>query len=138
MKKLFILLLSLVFVFGLVSCVKPVNSEEVNKDAVYAADTELGEGDKTVYVAVVTGDKTVTFTVHTSEQFLGKALLDLRLIDGDQGDYGLYVKKVNGVVADYDVDQSYWSLSVAGEISMTGIDAVEVVDGTHYELTYTK
>ena len=59
-------------------------------------------------------------------------------MEGDPGDYGLYVKKVNGVQADYDKDQAYWGLSIGGEYAMTGVDGTEIVDGGHYEFTYTK
>ena len=60
------------------------------------------------------------------------------LLEGDEGPYGLYVKKVNGITADYDVDQSYWGFYKNGEYMMTGIDMTEFADGEHYELVYTK
>ena len=69
---------------------------------------------------------------------LGDALIEHNLISGENGPYGLYVKVVNGITADYDINQSYWSLSKDGEYLQTGVDVTEISDGEHYELTYTK
>lgn len=107
-------------------------------DALYQKDTTLGKGDTTVQVEVQAEDRSVTFTVKTDKATLGEALLELGLIDGEQSEYGLYVKVVNGITADYDVDQSYWSFCKDGEMMMVGVDGAEIADGEHYELIYTK
>ena len=60
------------------------------------------------------------------------------MIEGEMGAYGMYIKSVNGVQADYDVDQAYWAVYQDGEYLMTGVDSTEVSDGAHYELVYTK
>ena len=52
-----------------------------------------------------------------------------------QSEYGLYIKVVNGITADYDVDQSYWGFSKGGEYMMTGVDGTPFADGEVYELT---
>lgn len=106
--------------------------------ATYLKDTTFGEGAKTVTVKVIAGGKSVTFTVKTDAETLGDALLAHNLIAGDEGQYGLYVKVVNGITADYDVDQSYWGFSKNGEYMMTGVDGTAIADGETYELTYTK
>lgn len=121
-----------------VSCVKTPSTEDLWLEAVYTADTAFGDGDKTVYVEVKAGEKAVTFTINTDESILGDALLEYGIVDGEQGPYGLYIKKVNGITADYDVDQSYWSFTKGGEYMMTGVDGTEFADGEHYELVYTK
>ena len=74
-------------------------------NATYLEDTSFGEGAKTVKVKVIVGEQSVTFTIKTDAETLGDALLAHNLIAGDQGDFGLYVKVVNGITADYDVDQ---------------------------------
>lgn len=107
-------------------------------NATYLADAEFGEGAKTVQVKVIVGEQSVTFTVKTDASTLGEALIAHDLIAGEQGDYGLYVKVVNGITADYDIDQSYWGFSKNGEYMMTGVDSTEIADGEVYELTYTK
>ena len=107
-------------------------------NATYLTDAEFGEGAKTIKVKVIVGEQSVTFTIKTDAETLGDALLAHNLIAGDQGDFGLYVKVVNGITADYDVDQSYWGFSKNGEYMMTGVDGTAIADGEVYELTYTK
>ncbi len=108
-------------------------------DMLYSQDTELGEGAKTVQVAVYSsGDHHITFTIHTDAKTLGEALVAHKLVEGEQGDYGLYVKKVNGLLADADVDGYYWGLYKNGEMMMTGVDGVVIADGEHYELKREK
>ena len=108
------------------------------KDATYQKDTTLGKGDTTVTLVVTAEDKSVTFTVKTDKKMLGDALLDAKLIEGDTTEYGLYVKKVNGITADYNVDQSYWALYIGEEYAMTGVDATPIEAGVTYGFTYTK
>ena len=106
--------------------------------ATYLEDTAFGEGAKTVTVKVIADGKSVTFTVKTDAKTLGEALIAHDLIAGDQGDFGLYIKFVNGIRADYDLDQRYWNFTKNGEYMMTGVDGTEIADGEVYELTYTK
>ena len=108
------------------------------KDATYLEDTEFGEGAKTVTVKVIAEDKSVTFTIKTDAKTLGEALLAHGLIAGDMGDYGLYIKFVNGIRADYDLDQRYWNFTKNGEYMMTGADMTDIADGECYEFTYAK
>ena len=108
------------------------------KDATYLEDAEFGEGAKTVKVKVIAKDKSVTFTVKTDAKTLGEALLAHGLIAGDMGDYGLYIKFVNGIRADYDLDKRYWNFTKNGEYMMTGADMTEIADGECYEFTYAK
>lgn len=93
----------------------------------------LGEGRTEFTFLVVDGEGTKTqFTIRTDETTVGAALLDLGLIAGEAGEYGLYVKTVNGVTADYDTDGTYWAFYIDGEYAMTGVDATDVVAGTTY------
>lgn len=116
---------------------------EVWEDATYTEDTTLGEGSKTVDVYVTAADKSIKLTVKTDEENLGAALLALGIVDGDMGDFGLYVKVVNGMTADYDVDASWWGFNKVlsdgtRETMMTGVDGVTIADGEAYELIYSK
>jgi len=86
---------------------------------------------------VVALDKSVTLTIHSDKSALGDALIEHKLIEGEKGAYGLYVKKVNGITADYDENQCYWGLNKNGESVMTGVDGVVFEDGDHYEFVYT-
>ena len=106
--------------------------------ATYREDTVLGNGNTTVTVEVQAEDKSVTFTLKTDKTVLGDALLEHNLIAGDKGEYGLYVKVVNGIEADYDKDGHFWSLCQNGTMLSTGVDTTPVKDGEHYELVYAK
>ncbi len=104
--------------------------------ASYVRDTEFGKGAKTVTVKVVADGQELTFTLHTDKENLEDALLEHDLIDGDEGQFGLYIKKVNGIVADYDTDKTYWAITKNGE-DTSGAKATLIADGDQYELTKT-
>ena len=93
-----VIVLSLVFS----ACGKTLPETDVWSEAVYTEDTELGDGEKTVFVEVVAEEKSITFTIHSNKETLGEALMEHNLLEGENGAYGLYVKKVNGITADYD------------------------------------
>ena len=112
--------------------------EGIWKDATYLEDTVIGEGAKTILVEVKAEDKTVTLTVKTDKTTVGDALLEHGLIAGEESQYGLYVKVVNGMTADYDVDQIYWAFYINGEYAMSGVDSTNIVDGATYRLERTK
>ena len=65
-------------------------------------------------------------------------MFEHELISGEESQYGLYIKSVNGIVADYDVDASYWAFYVDGEYAMSGVDTTEIAEGKVYQLVYTK
>ena len=140
MKKLVSVLLVLISLISFAGCTTSEGVEKTGlwENAVYLENQTFGEGKNTVTVEVKAEEQSVTFTVKTDEETVGAALLEHKLIDGDNSEYGLYVKKVNGIVADYDVDQSYWGFSKNGEYMMTGVDGTAIADGEVYELTYTK
>ena len=110
----------------------------VDGTAKYTEDVTLGEGSKTITVTVKDHEgKAVVFTIKTDAKTVGDALLENELIAGDEGAYGLYVKVVNGLRADYDKDHAYWGFNVNGETSLTGVDMTDLTDGGVYELVYT-
>lgn len=137
LKSTLLILLALVFIVALVSC-NTVEKEGLWENATYRKDMEFGKGAKTVVVEVKAADQLVTFTVKTDKDTVGAALLEHGLIAGEEGPYGLYIKVVNGITADYDVDQSYWAFYVNGEYAMSGIELTEITEGTTYGLEYTK
>lgn len=101
--------------------------------------TILGEGN-TVFTFSVTdkeGNET-SFEIHTDKETVGDALLELGLIEGDMGDFGLYVKTVNGITADYDTDQTYWAFYINDEYAMSGVDSTAVTAGEHYAFKVEK
>ena len=113
-------------------------TEGIWANAIHAENKEFGTGAKTVTVEVTAEGQTVLFTIHTDKTTVGEALQEHGLIEGEQGAYGLYIKKVNGITADYDVDQSYWAFNINGEYAMSGVDTTEIAEGATYSLVYTK
>ena len=101
--------------------------------------TVLGEGAVVFDFVVVDKDgKETKFEIHTDKTTVGEALLEVKLIDGEDGPYGLYVKSVNGITADYDVDQTYWAFYINGEMAMTGVDKTNVEAGATYSFKVEK
>lgn len=93
----------------------------------------LGEGTKVFEFTVVDKDgSNHIFEIHTDAEMVGQALLDLELISGEEGPYGLYVKSVLDQVLDYDTDKMYWSFYVNGEYGMTGVDLTPITEGESY------
>ena len=72
------------------------------------------------------------YIVRTDKTTVGEALLELGLIDGDDGEFGLYVKEVDGITADYETDGTYWAFYVNGEYAVTGAEKTDIVDGADY------
>jgi hypothetical protein len=131
------ILLALVFTLCLVSC-NTVEKTGVWENATYRKDMEFGSGSKTVVVEVKAEDKMVTFTIKTDKDTVGAALQEHELIQGEEGQFGMYIKSVNGIVADYDEDQTYWAFYVNGEYALTGVDTTEITEGATYQLERTK
>ena len=96
---------------------------------------ELGEGSKEFTLTVTDKDGNETqFEIHTDKEMVGEALQELNLIDGEEGEYGLFVKTVNGITADYDTDGVYWAFYVNGEYATSGVDVTQITEGDSYAL----
>lgn len=99
----------------------------------------LGEGNTVFPFTVVDGDGNETkFEIHTDKETVGEALEELNLIAGDESEYGLYVKTVNGITADYDADGVYWAFYVNGEYAVTGVDSARIAEGESYSFKVEK
>lgn len=139
MKKRFLLtvLVLIAAIATLFSC-SPTNEHDPWEDAIYTEDTSFGNGATTVYVTVEVGENKVVFTLNTDKTILGEALMEHSLIDGEESAYGLYLKVVNGITADYDIDASYWAFYKDSDYMLVGVDSAEISDGESYSLVYTK
>lgn len=92
---------------------------------------------KTVTVQVVHGDgSTKDFEITTEGETLRAALEQESLVEGDESQYGLYIKTVDGETAD-EGNQEWWCVTKGGEMTSTGVDGIEIADGDTYELTLT-
>ena len=114
------------------------NSQE-SITAVFTDGDVLGEGSTTFkFTVVAKAGEEASCEIHTDEKTVGAALLKLGVIEGEEGPYGLYVKKVNGITADYDVDSTYWAFYIGGEYGMTGVDVTEITAGSSYAFKVEK
>ena len=136
--RLSALLLTLVMLISLTACSGEKTPASLWDTATYTEDIALGGGDKTIMVEVKAEDKSITILVNTDAETLADALLEHELIEGDNTEFGIYIKTVNGILADYDIDGYYWSISKNGEYLMTGADSTFIANGEHYELVRTK
>lgn len=94
-------------------------------------------GAKHVEIAVIHADgSSKDFSLDTDAETLRAALDELGIIEGDEGEYGLYVTAVDGESADADAQQ-WWCFTKGGEMLMTSVDNTMIQDGEHYEVTFT-
>ena len=108
----------------------------------FAACTPKDDADnatpKTITVEVVhKNGETKTFTITTTAATLRGALDQENLVEGEEGQFGLYIKVVDGERADYDTDKAYWGVYKGDEYLMTGIESTKIADGDLYRLVYT-
>ncbi len=116
------------------------NTEETEDTALEEAEVMvLGEGETKFLFTVVDkeGAETV-FEINTDMETVGDALLEQNLIEGEDGDFGLYVKTVNGITADYDTDGTYWAFYINDEYAMSGVDTTQVEAGASYSFKVEK
>ena len=101
----------------------------------FATRPQTEDGGKTITVTIVhkDGAKNVK-TLETEQEFLSQALLDEKLIEpSNDGRYNT----IDGVTADYSVDQSYWAVFIGEDYAMVGMDEIPVTDGGVYSIVYT-
>lgn len=115
-------------------------SENITEQSEQTADVkELGEGNTKFDFTVADKDGNETkFVVKTDKKTVGEALLDAGLIEGEEGQYGLYVKKVNGITADYEIDGTYWGFFVNDAMAPAGVDMTEIKEGESYAFKVSK
>ena len=105
--------------------------------AIFRPQTE--EGVKSISVTVThTDGSTRTEDFETDAEYLSDALDGHIEIDGDDSEYGLFVKTVDGEFAD-DTQGVYWMFDVNGAMGEYGVDTQPVADGdvySFYTITY--
>ena len=119
-RKIFALLLAVMMVLSLAAC---GNKAEGNP------------GDKNLTVTVVHGDgSSKEIKVSTDAENLRDALEPEGIIAGDESEFGLFVKTVDGETAD-DAQQQWWAVTKDGTAAETGVDGIVIADGESYEFT---
>lgn len=132
-----LLLLAFLMAFSAVACNKVAKTGSW-ESATYRSDKSFGNGAKALTITVKADEESVVFTLHSDKETVGAALLEHDLIAGEEGPYGLYVKAVNGMTADYDADGYYWGFYQNGAYMITGVDSTPFSDGDAFELVKTK
>ncbi len=95
---------------------------------------EPSVGDKNIIVQIAYDDVQKSVEIDTNAEYLRAALEEKNLISGDESEYGLFVKIVDGRTAD-DAKQEWWCFTKGGETVMTGVDTTPIADGETFEIT---
>lgn len=124
MKKLLALVLVLVTLVSLAACGAPKEAE--GPEVTFSITIVDGDGNETVQ------------EITTRKTTVGEALMEKGIVEGENGDYGLYIKSVNGIVADYNTTGTYWAFYINGEYAMTGVEQTDIEEGVSYMLKVEK
>lgn len=116
------------------------SGETADSDGSAGADAAvLGEGNTKFAFTVTDQDgNDAVFEIHTDKETVGEALLEVGLIEGEESEYGLFVKTVNGITADYDKDGVYWAFYVGDEYAQSGVDSTTITEGEAYAFKVEK
>ena len=99
--------------------------------------SDSGNAVKNITVTVVHGDgSSKDFPIAATGETLREALEQENLVEGEESQYGLYIKTVDGETINED-NQEWWYLTQDGEMVNSGVDGVKIADGDKYELTFT-
>lgn len=102
---------------------------------------QVAAGSKKIEIDVVNDiGETRTYDVKTDAEYLRQAMEEAEGLEfsGEESEYGMMVTEINGVVADYNADQSYWAFYVNGDFCNYGIEQQPVTDGDIFRIEYTK
>lgn len=119
MKKLLALVLVLLTLVSLVACSA---KEKEGAEVTFTLTIVDGDGNET------------THEITTTKTTVGDALLEKGMVEGENSEYGLYIKAVNGIVADYNTTGTYWAFYINGEYAMTGVEKTPIEADTAYML----
>ena len=127
-KKLLVALIAFVAVIALVAGIWFATRPE-------APETPDTDTLKFTVIVVHADGAEKTFNYETEGGNLGPVLVEKGLVEAADG--GLYTT-VDGVTADWNVDQSYWAFYIGEEMAMYGLDDAVIHDGDVFKLVYTK
>lgn len=134
-KRITAAVIAFIMILSLGAC------SETKKDVLTTTEpvsVEPADGNTFTFEVVDGNGNKTQLPIMTDVKILGDALQKLGYIKGEQGPYGLYIKEVNGIVADYDIDGTYWAFYINDEMSMKGVDQTEIVDGSVYSFRIEK
>ncbi len=103
-----------------------------------APETPEALGTFTLTVTFADGSEQAGDYSFYEEGTLGDFLTKNGVVQGEDGQYGLYIKTVLGETHDYNDDGMYWALYIDGEYAVTGVSDTELTDGAKYALKAEK
>ena len=112
---------------------EPTTTEPVQTTEPKSSVIEKGEGENAfIFIAVDLDGNNTHYMIKTDKETVGEALIENGLISGDDGEYGLYVKTVNGITLDYDKDGKYWAFYEENTYANQGVDSTPIKEGGVY------
>ena len=112
---------------------EPISTEPVQTTEPRSSVIEKGEGENAfIFIAVDLDGNSTHYMIKTDKETVGEALLENGLIAGEDGQYGLYVKTVNGITLDYDKDGKYWAFYEENTYANQGVDSTPIKEGGVY------
>ena len=125
-KKLLILVIALAVLVGALAA------------AYFLTRPDTTEGMKSFTLEIVHKDGSAkTLSMKSDGEYLGEYLEKEGIITGEIGQYGMFIKAVEGEKAVYEEDNAYWGFYVNGEYAQLGIDQTPIEEGAVYKLAYT-
>ncbi len=134
-KKMLSLILCLVLVAAMTLFSSGCSGKNQSDTLVFTEteDKVLGTGAvKFTLVAVDAEDNKVNFQISTDKATVGEALLELGIIEGEESQYGLFVKTVNGLTVDFDKHKMYWAFYINGAYATSGVSETQIEAGATY------
>jgi len=98
------------------------------------------EGSKSIIIEIVDNQKkSISYNLKTDVMYLKEAMdeADGLTYSGEDSAYGYTLYTVNGVTADFNVDNAYWSIYVNNEYGQLSLDKQPINDGDVFKLEYT-
>ena len=101
----------------------------------FGPDRSTDSFGKTVTVTVIHGDGSQKeFVFETNEEYLRGALEQESLVQGDDGEFGLFITAVDGEAADSSAEQWWCVCDGSGEMMLSGVEAIAIHDGDAFQL----
>ena len=128
-KRMLALVMALLLV---VACFAGCQAKKTNdKDGASSSQSV----EVSITVDIVKDGETKNLIIQTDEKYLANALAEAGVIEYRED--GFYTT-VNGITADYNKDGAWWCVTKSGEMTMVGMNELELSNGDKYEITYTK
>lgn len=134
MKKTVALFLSVLMIFSLASCKKSEEKEAEKVENDFVEYEEKGEGTLHFFLDIYFESDEKHYEIKTNETIVGNALEALKIIEGEEGPYGMYISSVEGETHVYEDGGKYWAFYVNDKYAEKGIDQTGVEDGATYSL----